>query len=64
MTTEERRKKPVIHVRVMAPTVLAEDVASKLSDYLEGEGYEVLEQTGPQPTVTDRDISRVYVSVR
>ena len=61
---ECRKTLPVVHVRIIARKELAEDVATKISEYLESEGYELLEQTGLMPSFVNSDEGKVFVTVR
>ena len=55
---------PVIHVRVIARKEVVEDVATKIGEFLEREGYELLEQTGLMPSFVNGDEGKVFVTVR
>jgi hypothetical protein len=59
------RKRPVVHVRVMADQVVAEVVATEIGELLEQQGYEVIEQSQAYPCrAPDENQTRVYLTVR
>lgn len=60
---DEKKRKPVIHVRVMAPIELAERVADELALYLE-ERYELLERSDPLPVLGYERKAKVYITIR
>lgn len=61
---DERKGKKIVRIRVEADPVIVEEVASKISERLEGDGYEVLDQSAPYPHRQDPDVARVYLMVR
>jgi uncharacterized protein YfdQ (DUF2303 family) len=61
---DEKKDRPVIHVRVMASKVVVEDVASQISELLASQGYEVIEQTALNPDRYDPEQGKVFLTVR
>lgn len=63
--TEQKKQKPVFHIRVSGPELCVETVATQVSELMESIGYEVIEQ-GPMIPGRYRDDegARVFLIVR
>jgi uncharacterized protein (DUF111 family) len=61
---DEKKERPVIHVRVVTDKVIVEEVASQISELLAERGYEVIEQTGLRSDRDDPDQAKVFITVR
>lgn len=64
MDETERKIKKLVRIRVEADPVIVEDFASKISEFLETSGYEVIDQSVAYPNRQDPGASRIYVTVR
>lgn len=61
---EDEKKRNTIRIRVEADAVLAEYVATQVSEYLQANGYELIDQTRPYPNRDEPGKTRVYLTVR
>lgn len=60
----EEKEKPVVHVRVSADRVVVEEVATRISEMLVEQGYELIEQTGLRADREDPLSGKVFITVR
>lgn len=58
-----RVRKPVLHLRVIAPEELAESISDRLADFIEQE-YELIEVTGSRPIFGDEQNVKIYITAR
>ncbi len=61
---DERKTKKIVRIRVEADPTIVEEVASKIGELLEQNGYEVIDQSASYPHRQDPCMARVYVTVR
>jgi hypothetical protein len=62
--TQEKHVRNVVHVRVAAPELIVETVATQIGELLMKTGYELIEQSRVYPNREGRDEARVYLIVR
>lgn len=62
MNDEKKRK--IVRIRIEADQLIVEDIASKISEFLEGDGYEILDQSALYPHRQEPDMARVYLMAR
>ncbi len=60
----DEKERPVVHVRVVADRVVVEEVATRISEMLTAEGYELIEQTGLRADREDPTSGKVFITVR
>jgi hypothetical protein len=60
----EQDKKQVIRIRVEADRLLVEEMASRISAFLEGQQFELLEQSRLISVQNDAALGRVFILVR
>jgi hypothetical protein len=60
----DEKEKPVVHVRVVADRVVVEEVATRISEMLVRQGYELIEQTGLRADREDPTSGKVFITVR
>ena len=59
------KQRPVIRVRVVTSVgPVAEDIATKIGEFLQEQGYELIEQSGSKPGYWEPDHHRVFLTVR
>jgi hypothetical protein len=64
-TMADFEKRPqVVHVRVSADPAIVEQIASRISELLEVDGYEIIEQTAPIPSRMNMTEDRIYITLR
>jgi len=61
---EKGKERAVVHVRVTTDRVLVESVATRISEILEAEGYEIIEQTGLRADREDPLNGKVFITAR
>ncbi len=57
-------KKKTVRVRVEADPLIVELVATEIGEYLEGKGYEVVDQSVAYPNRSEPEKARVYLTLR
>jgi hypothetical protein len=62
----ERKQKygEVMYIRVLGDERLVEEMATRIGEYLEGEGYELLDQSGAVPSPYKVGEAKVILTVR
>jgi hypothetical protein len=61
---DQKRERPVVHVRVVSTLALVEEVATRIGETLVEQGYELIEQTALYPDRNDPERGRVFLTVR
>lgn len=61
---EEQQASKVMHIRVQGSHALVEDLATKIGEFLEANGYELIEQSGVYPSRFVATEAKVFITVR
>ncbi len=61
---DEKKIRKIVRIRIEADPLLVEYIASKISERLESDGYEILDQSALYPQRQDPDMARVYLIAR
>lgn len=62
--TEPQERKRIIRIRVEADRYLVEEMATRISEFIGGQGFEVVDQSRLVPNLNDRELGRVFILVR
>lgn len=60
----EEKERTLIRITVNANTKIVEAVATLISEHLEAEGYELLDQSGLNVSHSDPAMGKVYINAR
>lgn len=62
--SEVVKKKSVLYIRVMGDWRCVEELATRIGELLERDGYELLDQSGATPSQFKEGESKVHLMVR
>jgi maleate cis-trans isomerase len=60
----QQDKKRVMRIRVEADRLLVEEMATRISEFIVQQGFEVLDQSRLVTVQNDRELGRVFILVR
>jgi maleate cis-trans isomerase len=60
----QQEKKRVMRIRVEADRLLVEEMATRISEFIVQQGFEVLDQSRLVTVQNDRELGRVFILVR
>lgn len=63
-TQEPQKCKKVMRIRVEADRLLVEEMATRISEFIVQQGFEVLDQSRLVTVQNDRELGRVFILVR
>jgi maleate cis-trans isomerase len=61
---EPQKCKKVMRIRVEADRLLVEEMATRISEFIVQQGFEVLDQSRLVTVQNDRELGRVFILVR
>jgi maleate cis-trans isomerase len=64
ITQEPQKCKKVMRIRVEADRLLVEEMATRISEFIVQQGFEVLDQSRLVTVQNDRELGRVFILVR
>jgi maleate cis-trans isomerase len=64
ITQETQKCKKVMRIRVEADRLLVEEMATRISEFIVQQGFEVLDQSRLVTVQNDRELGRVFILVR